>query len=181
MWRIAGPGGGVGFLDRNDAAGPGDPDHLCEDLFGIADVQEQGARVHNVKGIFRQAACRGVCLHELDVRGPLFGETASRLQDARLTLQTDNASTGADALREHVQHSHHAAPDVDRGHAGFDPDQIEELVCLGSVNRRLLDEMVDLGRAVPEQIPTRTGGVGAGRRASRAHGSTSRVGAADGP
>ena len=106
--------------------------------------------MHEVVGIRGQAACRGVCLDELDVQGPLFGKTAPCLQDARLTVQTDNSSTGADALREQVQHPHHAAPDVDRGYARFNPDEVEKLVRLRSVNRGLLYEMADLGRAVSE-------------------------------
>jgi hypothetical protein len=79
----------------------------------------------------------------------LFGKAASCLEDARLTFQTDDSSAGADPLREQVQHSHDATPDVDRGDAGFNPDEVEKLVGFGSVNRGLLDEMADLGRPSP--------------------------------
>ena len=41
MRRVTNPGCAVGFLQRDHAAGPGEPGHLGDDILGICDVQQQ--------------------------------------------------------------------------------------------------------------------------------------------
>jgi hypothetical protein len=96
MGRVGSPGRAVGLLDRDDAAGPGKPGHLGDDLPRAGDVQQQHALVHEVEGAGRQPGAGRVGSHGLDGQVMLSRQPGGNGQQPGLDVQPDHAAAGAD-------------------------------------------------------------------------------------
>lgn len=74
MRRIAQRVFAVGLQAGHPAARAGQPGHLSEDLGGIGDRHQQGAAMHQVKGIWGQPGVPGVGLNDLNgsMAGPVY-------------------------------------------------------------------------------------------------------------
>jgi hypothetical protein len=74
-----------------------------------------------------------------------------------LTVEPHHSSMRSDAIGKEVQDAHHTAADVDGRPARSDSDEVEEAVGLFGIHLSLVNEVLDLGRTVPEEISIRTG------------------------
>ena len=131
MRRVGCPGRAVGLLERDDAAGPGEPGHLGDDVLRAGDVQQQHALVHEVEGIGRQAGAGRVGPHGLDGQAVLSRQLAGDGQQPRLDVQPDHPPAVADPGAQLGQDAEHAAADVDHARAGRDADAVEQVGGVG--------------------------------------------------
>lgn len=90
---------------------------------------------------------------KLDGKSPLGGHLPRRIEHARLAIHADYPAARPDLGAQQIKNPRRSAADVDHGSARGYVHSLQELPSLFGVHLSLADQMLDLGGAIPQQVP----------------------------